>query len=263
MDIDETMSQDTAFTLDKQDETFKFDEVKETSPESRTKEETDEDTNADDDSSSPVGNESDEQKVPYSRFKKKVDELNETSSRISYLEEQLIALQNSRTETATTETMPDEWVELYGDSEVSQKAWKIQQRREDELRESIVRQASEQFERQREQEISQLEENEEAIDNNLAELQEKTGRTFTPKQEEAILSIVDEFSPTGSDGKYITLFPFDKAYEIYNLRQSKLGQGTKQARQAVADLTGGASEGDVADSNSSHKRGWDSWRDGI
>ena len=81
------------------------------------------------------------------------------------------------------------------------------------------------------------------------------GKKFTPEVEEEILSIVDEFSPVGSDGKYTSLFPFDKAYEIRELRHLKQNRKISQARNQVADLTGNNSEGEDESSNSSFKRG--------
>ena len=264
MSIDETMSQDNAFTSENQDakETFKFDEVKETSPDSQTNEESKADETTDE-SSSPVGNDSEEQKVPYSRFKKKVDELNENAERISFLEAELERRANSRTESTDDDVMPPEWKELYGDNEVAQKAWSVQKHREEEIQERAIERAIERMQDQQIEEVNRVAENEETIDDNLADLQEKVGKKLTTRQEEEILGIVDEFSPVGDDGKYVSLFPFDKAYEIYTLRNSQKGAGTREARKTVADLAGNASEGEIDSNSSDFKRGWDSWREGI
>lgn len=266
MDIDETMSQDTAFTSENQDakETFKFDEVKETSPDSQSNEESKADETSED-SSSTVVNESEEQKVPYSRFKKKVDELNDFSERVNFLEQELERMSTARTESTDTSDvdMPKEWQELYGDNEASKKAWAIQQRREEELMTRAELRAIERIKQQQVEEIQQVEDNETTIDENLSDLQEKVGRKFTSKQEEEILGIVDEFSPVGDDGKYVSLFPFEKAYEIYSLRNSQKGASTREARKNVAELAGNASDGEIDSTDSNFKRGWDSWREGI
>ena len=260
---DETMSQDTAFTTENDNkDTFKFDEVKDSSPDSQSNEENKGDDSASDEDNKTDVEGSDEQKVPYSRFKKVVDERNETAEKISYLEQRLQEIEDNRTE-QPADDMPVEWVKLYGDSDASKEAWAIQKIREEELAARIESRTIERFESQRENEVVQLQENEQTIDENLNALEEAIGKKITEKQEEEILGIVDEFSPVGDDGKYITLFPFDKAYEIYALRQSQKGQGTRDSRRAVADLTGNSSEGDVDPSNSAFKRGWDSWRDGI
>lgn len=257
---DETMSQDTAFATDNTgDNTFVFDEAKETPLDSQAN-----GVNEEADSDVTEDKENEENRIPYSRFKKVVDERNETASKIEYLEERLAELENRRQESTPEDVdMPSEWIELYGDSEVSRRAWKIQSRREEELAERAINQALERLSNQQIEEVERIAENEELIDDNLAELQESIGRKLTPKQEEEILTIVDEFSPTGKDGKYLTLFPFDKAYEIYALRNSQRGAGTRQARQTVADLTGNASEGEADSSEATFKRGWDSWRESL
>jgi len=260
MNIDETMSQDTAFGSENNEEdTFTFDDPGNNSPASLTDEEP-EDT----DSIVNENNNDVEQKVPYSRFKKIVQERDETANRMSYLEQRLQELEDSRQESQPDDVeMPQEWIELYGDSEVSQRAWIIQQRREEELAERAISTAIERLSRQQQEEVESIAQNEETIDENLSELEEMIGRKLSPKQEEELLTIVDEFSPVGDDGKYVTLFPFDKAYEIYAMRQSQKGLGTRQARQNIADLAGTMSEGEADSSEAIFKRGWDNWREAL
>lgn len=257
---DETMSQDTAFAPENnEDETFVFDDAGNNSPDSLTDEEPK-------DTDSVVNEDKDnvEQKVPYSRFKKIVEERDEIASRIAYMEEQLQNLENNRVESKPDDiNMPQEWIELYGDSDVSKRAWLIQQKREEELAERAITTAVERLRQEQRYEIEAVAENEEIIDENIIELEEMIGKKLSPKQEEEILTIVDEFSPVGDDGKYVTLFPFDKAYEIYALRQSQKGLGTRQARQSVADLAGNMSEGEADPSESIFKRGWDNWREAL
>lgn len=262
MDTDPTMSQDTAFASnEKQEDVFKFEE------ETATQSSQDETATTEDTSSSAEEEEAvvEEQKVPYSRFKRKVDELNETQSQIQMLEDRLKDLETSRTESKPTEevNVPPEWIELYGDSDVSKKAWNIQLAREQKLQEQAVSTALKQLRDEQENEGIQQAENESVIDDNLESLQETLGKKLSPKTEEAILSIVDEFSPVGRDGKYLSLFPFDKAYEIYELRSSKQGQATNRARKEVADLTGNSSEGEAEAQGSDFKRGWDTWRETL
>lgn len=257
---DETMSQDTAFaTENNEDNTFVFDDAGSNSPDSLTEEEpkatdsvVDEDTN------------NVEQKVPYSRFKKIVEERDETVNRISYLEERLQELESKRIESKPDDIeVPQEWKELYGDSEVSKRAWAIQQKREEELAERAINEAMNRLSKQQQEEVQAIAQNEETIDDNLSQLEETIGKKLSPKQEEELLTIVDEFSPVGADGKYVTLFPFDKAYEIYTLRQSQKGLGTRQARQNIADLTSNMSEGEADTSEGTFKRGWDNWRGAL
>lgn len=258
------MSQDTAFeTSDNQKETFQFDESKETAPDSLTNAENKEEE-ATDTSASPVGTEDDEQKVPYSRFKRKIDEISEMSEKINFLERSLSEMQQSRTESTDPEDidLPKEWVKLYGDSDLAKEAYLVQLRREEQIQERAVQEAIERISKQQQEEVVQVEENEEIIDDNLEALQEAIGKKLTARQEEEILSIVDEFSPDGSDGKYVALFPFDKAYEVYTLRNSQKGMGTRRARESVADLTNTTSQ-EEGESGSTYRRGWDSWREAL
>ena len=257
MNNDETMSLEQAFSTEdlKQEDVFKFEE-----------EETKKDNSTHDTSSSPVGNEDTEQKVPYSRFKKKVDEVAEYGSKIQYLEEQLAEMQSSRQSTKTSNEpleIPAEWTELYGNSDTAKRAYEVQMKLQEKLEEAAVERAIRTMQSREVEAQNALVENEEIINDNLASLQETVGRKLSPKQEEDILTIVDEFSPTDSQGKYISLFPFDKAYEIYSLRQGAKGRSTFNARSEVANLTGNASTGDTGDSNSSFQRGWDSWRQAL
>ena len=152
---------------------------------------------------------------------------------------------------------------MYGNSDVSKRAYQIQLQREQQIQENAVKKAIEFIKEEKVYEEEAVIENEQIIDENLTDLQETLGVKLTPKMEDEILSIVDEFSPTDEDGKYISLFPFDKAYEIYELRNAKTKQKTVQARNQVADLTGSSSEGSVDSSDSTFERGWDNWRKGL
>lgn len=253
MDIDETMSEEVAFIGDnKQDDVFKFDPVKaDEVPTSDSQDEKESDVSSEEES-----------RVPYSRFKKVESKLEERDSMIASLEERLAGLESARTESTHNSDeldVPKEWVELYGDSDVSKRAYKIQLQREEQLQENAIARALQQFRDEESNQEKQVRENEQTIDENLSAL----GVKLTPKQEEKLLSIVDEFSPTGSDGKYISLFPFDKALEIMNLRENKVSNKTNQARTVVADLTGNNSEGEIDSSSADFKRGWDNWREAI
>lgn len=269
-EIDPTMSQDEAFTTDNNEDegVFKFEEVEETTPDSQPNvEEEVEETEEVDDSAIHEDKEDDveEQRVPYSRFKGKLDELSETTSKVQFLEEQLEELRANQ-EQATPEDVevPEEWKKLYGDSELSKDAYIVQLQREDKLRADAVEEALSRINEQRDYESQRLVENEDLIENNLSALQENIGKKLTSKQEESVLSIVDEFSPVDEQGKYLSLFPFDKAYEIYSLRQSQKGKATRKARTKVADLTGNASEGEVESSDTSFvPRRWDGWQDEV
>lgn len=262
--VDETMSQDAAFVPTEPEQVFKFDSDAETSPASPANEDVADTTP---DSAEEKADEATEvgQRVPYSRFKKKADELESARETLSEMEARLAALEESKaSDDAPSEPdMPPEWVRLYGDSDAAREAWAIQAAREAAILEAATERAVDRISRREADEAERVATNEEAIDEGLSDLQEKIGRKLTPRQEEEVLGIVDEFSPLGEDGRYAALFPMEKAYEIYALRQSQRGLGTARARAEVADLTGSQSAGDADPSEAPFKRGWDSWRSGL
>ena len=253
------MSNEVAFVGDnKQEDIFKFDEP------AKTDEVTDSTSGEDKTPDVTDGDEPEEKRVPYSRFKSVKEENDNYKSTIATLEERLSNLETTRHESQPVDLeVPKEWVELYGDSDASKRAWTIQSQRESEIEERAIEKALERFRGEAENQSKALEQNEEIIDDGLEQLQDSLGKKFTPKIEEDILSIVDEFSPVGPDGKYITMFPFDKAYEIYTLRNKGIQTKTIQARNQVADLTNNGSQGEAESSDGSFKRGWDAWREAL
>ena len=116
------MSQDTAFSGNEGNETFNFPDettTQDSQPEQSTKE-----------IDSPSEDEEDvEQRVPYSRFEKKAEEVDEYRTRIQDLEARLAEIDARNQEAKPQEDIqvPREWIELYGDSETSKKAWLIQE----------------------------------------------------------------------------------------------------------------------------------------
>lgn len=204
-----------------------------------------------------------EQRVPYSRFKKKTDEAATYAARVKALEEQLAQRQESKIEPKDSDDVPEEWKELYGDSELSKKAWSVQQRREAKLREEAVKAALE-LVRKEQLEVAKAEEQKEkALDEYLSSLKDGFGQQMSQAAEEELLAIVDEFSPTGSDGKYISLITPEKAIEIYNLRHAQKNAKTKAAREKVADLTSGKSQGEADRAAAPYKPSWDAWREAL
>jgi len=264
---DETMSLDPAFSSkDIQNESFKFDGDEVSTQASQTETDKGTETESSDETSSPVGNDEEEQKVPYSRFEKKVKEINEYQSTIKRLEEEInsIKSQNSSRNTQESETeLPNEWKELYGDGEAAKKAYQVQLKYLSNLEEKAAQSAYERMIKEQQAVAQKQEENEQFVDNSLQELSENLGIKMTPKLEEELLNIVDKYSPTGDDGKYIAPISFDKAYEIYKLQNSVKVQKVQSARESVANLTRESSLGETSDRNTAYKPSWDSWRDGL
>lgn len=204
-----------------------------------------------------------EQRVPYSRFKKKVDEADENKRLVETLEARLSKLESNRQE-SKSEEMPQEWIDLYGNNDLAKKAWEVQSKREIQIQERAIKEALKLVKDEAAQAKKHEVESEEAITEYLSSLQETLGDTkLTKKLEEEILTIVDEFSPTDSEGKYVSLISPDKAFEIYNLRNQKKAVVTKKAREQVADLTSGKTEGEVDSASTHYEPSWDNWRKAI
>lgn len=192
-----------------------------------------------------------ETQVPYSRFKKFHDKALESEREAEMWRQRAEELEQSRYSNARSDNnesteMPSYWVELYGDSEASQKAWKIQQRREEEIEqrayEAGQRGAQELEYRQREV----INSNVVTIDENFDYLSDVIGRDLTAKEQSAILDIVDDYTAKDSDGNYLgEIMPFDKAWEIYELKQNTSTLSKRRDRDEVASLSANPSQGDA------------------
>lgn len=198
-----------------------------------------------------------ETKVPYSRFKKFHDEAKQAREEAVMWQRRAEELESSRVSRYDEDTseMPSYWRELYGDSDAARKAWEIQERREQEIErrayEAAQRAADEAQYRQQER----IETNVAAIDDSFESLAEYVGRDLTAKEQSAILDIVDDFTPKDAQGNYAgPLIPFEKAWEMYELKQNSAKQSQRKDRDAIASLTG-TSQGDT-DTVAEQNKNW-------
>lgn len=260
MPQDETMSQEQAFAVGKPEEAFNFPEAESVTPAPQA--ETPVEVTPAPPAATPAAvapSPDEEQRVPYSRFKKKVEEADELKSRLDAIEERL----KNQPKTETKSDMPEEWVELYGDSDIAKKAWAVQQKREEAIRKEAIKESLESIKREQQEQARKEKENEETVDEYLSSLSTAYGKKLTKAQEEELLTIVDEFSPTNPDGTYASLLPVERALEIYDLRRAKKGAPVVKARTAVADLTSGGSDNTAPEESAPFKRGWDNWREAL
>jgi len=191
----------------------------------------------------------DETKVPYSRFKKFHDEAKQARAEANEWRakaEQLESRRPAYKEVEESDDMPSYWKELYGDSDASQKAWQIQQRHEEEIErrayEAGQRGARELESIQREQ----IDFNVATIDDNFEDLSAYVGRNLTAKEQSAILDIVDDYTAKDNNGNYQgAIMPFDKAWEIYELKQGSAKSSQRKDRDSVAALSGTSSQGET------------------
>ncbi len=213
-----------------------------------------------------------ENKVPYSRFKNIHSRALEAEAEAEKWRERAEELEANRREsrisreTEETSEMPPEWKELYGDSELSERAWKLQERREREIERKAYEAAERAAEEREIRQQARINENLSVIDENFEDLSAYVGRELTDKEQAAVLDIVDDFTPKDDYGRYAgPLIPFDKAWEMYELKQGSSTSSQRKDRDEVAAISGTSSQGNTdtalreeQDKNWTPKRG--SWR---
>lgn len=207
-----------------------------------------------------------ENAVPYSRFKKFHDESKFFQQEAETWKQRAEQLAQSQTPAPQT-NVPDWWVKLYGDSPESAEAWGIQNQANEQLKAEAREEAIKALSEQQMNEEQRVDTNLDYIDDNLASLQDTLGRVLTPKEESAVLDIVDDYTPKDDDGNYLgPLIPFDKAWEIYELKTKAIKAPVNQARDSVAALSGAGSQGDSATADKDKEFNpldWNAWRKKI
>lgn len=214
----------------------------------------------------------DDGKVPYSRFKKFHDAAADAKAEAEYWRGKAEALETKVVPITDTIDVPDYWKKMYGDEKsdnwtLVQEAWKVQQQANNAMFEQARKEALDAVRNERGQEEEALKDNMQTIDQNLEQLTDTLGRDLTEKEQSAVLDIVDEYTPKDDDGNYLgAVIPFDKAWEIYELKNTAAKAPKAQARDQVASLTGTASQGDTSitekDANF-NPLDWNAWRKRI
>lgn len=201
-----------------------------------------------------------EQKVPYSRFSSALNRAKEAEIEAAEARARYEELTRSRQEvTRVTEEptgdLPTYWVKLYGDSEPSKEAYKYELQRQEAIEERAEQRALQAMEQRQETESRALSQNESTIDSRIEDLSSELGRDLTPDEESSLLDIVDEYTPKNSDGSYLggDTIPFDKAWEIYELKQASKGQATKKSRNAVANIVNSKTDGEPTGKTDNNK----------
>lgn len=191
----------------------------------------------------------DEGKVPASRFRKTRQELielrerdAERTAREADIFNELARLRQEVAKGPRNDALPSKWVELYGDTDQSKVAYQLYQEQIKEMLDS-QRQASESDRQQQ----ARLEAEGRAavadsIDDGIEELEVSTGKTFTDAEKEALLDVVERYSPENDDGTFNALIPLDRAYQIYEMEQASKNGGA--AKRRVAEIASAATEGE-------------------
>lgn len=213
-----------------------------------------------------------EQKVPYSRFSEAVrlrreaeEAAEETRARLEELEEKLNSRESANSE-PYEEAVRKRIIKLYGDNDTAKEIIEIELGHRRDIEAIAERKANEAYERrQRESETAEVT-NQRAIERKLEDFQLNLGRELSPKEEEALLTIADEYTPTDEDGNYVGGQPisFDKAWSIYELQLEAQGKSSKEARKSATNATSARSQGEAstsAESNDDFRPGnWGKWR---
>lgn len=207
-----------------------------------------------------------EQKVPYSRFRN-VNQAKIEAERRAEETERLAEDLQARLDAikpAETEEPPDYWKELYGDSDASKKAWKTQQRMNEDIRRDARRDALEAVKAERTEEVTRVSENLNTLDEHLEEVAAVAGRDLTDQEQSSVLDIIDEFTPKDEEGNYMgAILSPDKAWEIYNLKNEVAKLPKKEARNAVASLSGSQTQGEPGEGEKDKNFNpfdWNAWK---
>lgn len=211
-----------------------------------------------------------ENKVPYSRFKKFHDRATEAEAEADKWRQRAEELEQSRIryDVKETEEMPSYWMELYGNSEASQKAWQIQERREQEVEKRAYEAGQRGAEELEIKHRQRIEGNVSMIDDNFEDLSDFVGRELTAKEQSSILDIVDDFTPKDENGRYAgPLITFEKAWEMYELKQGSAKISQRKDRDSVAALSGTSSQGST-DATAEQNKNWNplargTWRNRL
>lgn len=211
-----------------------------------------------------------EQKVPYSRLKTVVERARVSEQKAEKAERRLADLESRREESRGRSNEPYEEAiaarikKLYGDNETSREIIEIELARQKEIEEIVERKADEVYDRRQNSSRSEIESNERVLEEKLEDFSLTLGRDLTQKEEDELLAIADQYSPTGEDGKYISgqPLPLDRAWEIYELKLASQGQKSKRSRSEATELTGTSTDGD-GDTKPADSESWrpGRWRD--
>lgn len=192
----------------------------------------------------------DEQKVPYSRFSKIHREKIEAERVAQEYQEKYEELsrrpQTSSKQEPEIGNLPSWWTKLYGDNEPSREAYKFELERQSIIKEEARKEAVEAVRNERVNEVRQVNENVSDIDSRLEDLSASiVGRDLTDNEQAALLEIVDDYTPKDRDGNYAgELLPFDKAWEIYEMKKNQSSSARNKSRNAVTSLTSTRSNGE-------------------
>ncbi len=195
----------------------------------------------------PVASE-EETKVPYSRVQNIIRYRREAEEKAAALEARLAELEAAQSvQNTNVEEPPAEWFTLTGgDTPQSRQAYQILRKQFNPSPEYIQQMAVEAYRNAERSETQRVSSNEEMIDRQFDDLSAIVGRDLTDEEETRVLEIMDEYSPVNDEGRIISLFPAEKAWEVYELEAEAQKSSKSEGRNRVAALTGSRTTGEPA-----------------
>lgn len=193
--------------------------------------------------------EEEEERVPKSRFLTMHQRAVEAEKLLRQLEADR-ANQPEKQEAvfADDESIRKHYVELFGESELTDKLYRAELARLTSIEDKAAERAFERLSQQQQQAERQIEERVESFDFAFEELTAQSGKEFNDDEQVAILDIVEKYSPKDQSGKLIGeyLMPLDQAYEIYQVQNAPKVAAKKTARNKAAAVIGARSDGSVS-----------------
>lgn len=214
-----------------------------------------------------VETETEEQRVPYSRFKKVLDEkveaeraAEEARGFSTTVLERLTAIEQSVREGSQR---PSEdlssaswkaWEKLYGDTDESREAFRLNQEFLTEARKEAIEEARksalDEVRKEREAVAKRESDFEKFVENGFTELEKQLGRTLSESDRDAILQTADHFTPKDAQGNYTSnLYPLSMAHEMWELQKSKTTSRQSKERNEIASLVRADTAGDTSSRN--------------
>lgn len=190
--------------------------------------------------------ETEEEKVPKSRFLTMHQRAVDAEKAVRAFEAERATRPEVVEPLADDESLRKQYVEIFGESETTDKLYKAELARLTSIEEKAADRAYERFSQRESQEKELIDRRVKSFDQAFEELSISTGKVdFSDDEQVAILDVVEKYSPKDKDGKLIAdfLMPLDQAYEIYQLNTEPKVAAKKAERNAVASLSGARSEG--------------------
>lgn len=199
-------------------------------------------------------------KVPYSRFENVSRARREAEAEAEKWRQRALELEESRFKPQQSGEIPQDWIQLYGDTEQSRAAWKIQSQREDALMARAEERAFQRLQGAREEEQAATRQNLETIDEHLEIVSEIAGRELTETEQSRILDIIDEGTAKDDDGNYLgAIMPPQMAWKVYELETQTGKSGSKRSRDNVARATSASSSGEPTADQIERNKNWKPW----